>query len=489
MACDKNDIVITDQNAIVPALNWYKNHRKGDHFTAATFYSGRIYYSSGDYPEAIICFQQAGELAESTYWKAMAASHMGITYNRCYNNEEELNLCLEALALWEEYGDEYRIQQAISSLASAYNNNRFSDKADSLLELLCTAEVPYKPAFRQRAELKIRHQSPNYKEIASLFETGMELGCAMSLDDWYEYAYALFKCGNTARAKSIVNQLSSYGESISSCLWLGRIAEEEGDYKLALEYERTEKQLTDTIVKNQLSQSLFKAQTEQYKLTSELAKQKRDYAILFAVLITLLLSSVILWMAYSFQARRKRLEREKDQVIEIAEKTSEMLRQAQLNCHTAETKSIDSEAKLQELRGSFARMYQHQFSEIGRLFDYNSSTSDLTEKAAKKYLQKTTEIMGEINGGEESQREFEDRINQDLDNIMQKLRLDFPNFTEYDFRFLSYVIVGFDATTRAIILNETPNNMRVKKTRLLKKIANSNTENSLLYSCFLHPDR
>ena len=139
---------------------------------------------------------------------------------------------------------------------------------------------------------------------------------------------------------------------------------------------------------------------------------------------------------------------------------------------------------MEELRKSFAQTYQRQFSELGHLFDY-SSNSKISEKAIRKYLEKTSDIIEDINGG----KEFEARINQDLDNIMFKLRNDFPEFKESDFRFLSYVIVGFDATTRAIILNETQNNMRVKKARLIKRIESSNTENKPLYSAFLHPDK
>lgn len=489
MAKDKNDIVMTDIRLIEPAVSWYKKHPQDDHLTAALFYSGRIYYCAGDYPSAIINYRQARENAKSIYWKGMCECHMSMTYNQCYNNEDELKHALESCELWKEYGDPYRIQQSYSILAAAYNNNRISDKADSLLALLCDSGTPFYPAFRQRAEQKIRWDNPDYHEISTLFETAINQGCAMSVANWYEYAYALFKCGDHARSESIISQLSTYDESISSCLWLGRIAEEKGNDKLALQYERTEKHLTGTIVRAQLSQSLFKAQSEQDRLNSEIASQKKDMAILFAILIVFGCIAIVLWTTFAFRKRRMRLEDEKEHAIEIAEKTSELLYQAQIERKSAEAKSLESENKLSNLRKAFAQMYQRQFAEIGRLFDYCNNNHDISEKAIKQSLERTASIIEDINRGEDKQHRFESRINQDLDNIMIKLRNDFPEFKESDFRFLSYVIVGFDATTRAIILNETQNNMRVRKARLIKKISNTNTENSLLYSAFLHTDR
>ena len=153
----------------------------------------------------------------------------------------------------------------------------------------------------------------------------------MSLDNWYEYAYALFKCGESERSESIISQLSQYGESISSCLWLGRIAEEKGNYKLALLYERTEKQLADTLIRVQLSQSLFKAQSEQDRLTTEIASREKDFAILFTILIAAACAGIILWLTQVFKRRQVRLGMEKERALMIAEKASEMLSKQDVN--------------------------------------------------------------------------------------------------------------------------------------------------------------
>lgn len=489
MAKDKNDIPITDIQEIEPALEWYRRHKQGDHLAASFFYSGRIHYNSGEFPEAALSFQEALGNAESLYWKAMSTGHIAYTFNQSLGVEEELKYSLEALKLWEEYGDSYKIKQSQSTLATAYSNNRQFHKADSLLSILCNAETPYAHAFPQWAELKIKTGSREYEEIVRIFDEGRKIGAVLSPENWYEYAYALYKSGKDQSATGILNQLSTRGESIASCLWKGRIAEDEGDIELSLKYERMEKHLIDSLVNRQLSQSLYKAQTKNYKISLERVEEKRKDYVRLSITLALLLISLLTASIIFYIARRRQLETKLERAYEIAEKSNELLIQVQRENENAHSRTLEIETNLKELRRNYVHLFQNQFSEIGRLFDYYRISDNIDKEATDRYLKKTSEIVREINQGAESQRKFEDRINRNLDNIMLKLRSDFPEFKESDFLFLSYVIVGFDATTRAIILNETPNNMRVKKARLVKKILGSSSENISLYSCFLRRER
>ena len=94
-------------------------------------------------------------------------------------------------------------------------------------------------------------------------------------------------------------------------------------------------------------------------------------------------------------------------------------------------------------------------------------------------------IFSEIAGGKKQQKKFEARINADLDNIIKKLRTDFPSFDDDTIRLLSYVIVGFKDSTIATILNDNPSTLRTRKSRLKQKILDTPTENTSLYKAFL----
>lgn len=485
MALDKNLIDTTDMSVISPAVDWFSRHKEGEHRAASYFYAGRISYNAGDYSNAILNFQKAKEESSSLYWKGMTSNHMAYTYNKCYNDKEELSCGLEALKYWLEFGDSLKIRQTYSSLAVAYHNNRMDAEADSLLSILCDAEVPYYPAFIQKAEYRIKGSAPDYDEIVGLFETGIHNGAPMILDEWYEYAYALYKVGNRTRSQNILDQLSSTEESIASCLWLGRIAKDEGNLEKALQYLEKRKKLADKVVCDQLSHSLFKAQSDHYRIQSEIEKREAGHARFIALFVFVVAVFMLLLLHYRFKSKKIELDTEIARINGIAEKTAEMLSLAQKDAEETEIRNNHLEHQMEDLRRIYAKLHQSQFSEIGRLAEIGLNSTNLSPNAANSILHKTTEILDEISSGEKGQKDFEKRINKDFENIMDKIRSDFPDLKESDYRLLSFIVVGFDATTRAILMNDTVNNMRVKKSRLLKKILDSKTDNDLLYSSIL----
>lgn len=489
MALDKNCIDIVTDSIIAPAVSYYRLHKTGDHYTAAMFYHGRICYNSGDYSKAIISFQEALESTDSPYWESMLYSHLGYTYNKCFCNNEEQTCAELAYEIIKESGDSAAVRQAMSALATAYQNNRMFRHADSLLHILCSADEPFYAAFPQWADLKIKSSLPDYNEISALFEAGIRNGIGMSVEAWCEYAYALYKCGARQQSESIFRQLSQFDDDLHVCIWKEKIAEDEKDYKSALEYEKKSESIADSLVREQLAQSVFKAQSAYYKLASENEAQKRKQSILYAVVAILVLLIITVCIIVNYRYRQRLLEEDVERLGKIADESESMLRLAHENLSGARADLDTTEAKLHELRRLYAKTYQSQFAEIGKMFDYCKSEESLSHEAVRNYKEKTDLIIRELCQGSELQKDFEDRINKDLDNILLKLHSDFPEFKDSDIRFLSYVIVGFDATTRSILLNETTNNMRVKKARLLKKIRNSRTENMNLYSCFLNLDK
>lgn len=484
MLKDKNYINVVDPDEIEPAVVWYAKHNRKDRYPLSLYYQGLIHFYRNENADAFMSFMESKNKTCSLKLRLMSTMMLGYTCNGNYLPDEALSYCLDALTLSEEYGDTTKLQQARLNLASAYNNKQNNQAADSLLLLICQS-IP--EAYILRAEYHLNWENPDYKKICDLFETGKKYKGVLETRHEYQYAFALYKCDEREEAKHIVDSLSAMGENeVYSCHWTGKIAEEEGNLELALKYARTEIELIDSTVMDELDQSLYKKQMEYDRNTSETKVRNRNIILALLVLLSMLLLLLIVALVIIHRARRDSLKNEIDRMLGIVEESNRMLHNAQKESEEAANKSENS---LMELRRIYARLYQKQFSEIGQLFDYGRDYESIGEEAVKKYLRKTAEIISEINQGSEHQSVFENRINSELDNIMLKLRKDFPEFKESDFRFLSYVIVGFDATTRAIILNETPNNMRVKKARLLKKIFSVQNGNTLLYSCFLHPEK
>ena len=486
MALDKNYNIISDDKIIEEARLYYKNHRADDHYASALFYSGRACFDNGNYQDAILYYQQALEETHSYYWRSLIFSHMGYTYIKCFNNEEELSCNLKTLEYAKLRKDSMAIRQSMSSLATAYHNNRMDASADSLLNILVYSDNPFYVAFPQWADIKIKQKNPDYKEVVYLFETGISNDIEMTVEYWCEYAYALFKCGRKKQAESIFKQLEHFGDNLHIAYWKSKVDEVNSDFEAALREKNKYEHLADSLVKAKLSQSLFKAQASHYKIASELETVKRKKSTMTAAVIILAILSGGVIVVVTYRRKQRELSENMERLANLAEESETMLMLVKKDLSKTKTDLDETELKLQKLRQLYAKSYQAQFAEIGRQFDYCRNETSVSYAAIKNYKERIEKIIKEVSQGQDHQKEFERRINSDLDNIMEKLRKDFPELKESDFRFLSYVIVGFDATTRAIILNETSGNMRVKKARLLKKIYNSSSENLHLYKCFLN---
>ena len=139
-----------------------------------------------------------------------------------------------------------------------------------------------------------------------------------------------------------------------------------------------------------------------------------------------------------------------------------------------------------QLRADFANLYRSQFEEINNLFNKGYGVEKLRESTQRAYAQKYGSIISELYNYPSKQKDFEERINQSLHGIMNKLRTDFPEFSEEKFRLASYIIVGFDACTLSFLLNTSKNNIWVKKHRLAQTILSKNHPNLDLYRVFFN---
>ena len=91
--------------------------------------------------------------------------------------------------------------------------------------------------------------------------------------------------------------------------------------------------------------------------------------------------------------------------------------------------------------------------------------------------EKVQDMIQNISGDHAGQRRFEHMIDKSLDNLMKHFREEFPNYSEEDYRFISYIFVGFDATTLCIIFRmPSVPAVYMKKSRLKRTIQESSAK-------------
>lgn len=502
MALDKNYIDTTALSILEPTVAYYERLGSPQDKMLSCYYLGRIYANKKDYPNAVIFYSQAlrESSADDYYHKGLAYEALANAYSASFNTEEELRNAILAHDCFDKIRDK-NLALSRYKIAQAYHNNEQFDLADSLYSsvysgLDSTSKLAFY-AMEDQVSNDLQREGPDVERDLRLLEYVAEHRGNLTLTSYYEYAYLLLLIGNKSTAENILSQLSEIDESVETMEIRYRIAKYEEHDKEALTLLKGLLLYQNDVVKKQLAQSVFKAQSDYYRLTAEVSEQKSTIANQRSVII-LIASLMMAGLLYIvFMKRKTALIREKDRLAQAVEE-SERLLETVRNRAKQEKEERDKDIfdlksrnererdKIKELRDMYVSLYQKRFYEIGKYYDAASShrLESIKEKAYHDVISSTQALFEEIASGSEGQKKFEARINADLDDIVSKIRSDFPKLKDDDIRFICYLIVGFDTSTISFLMDISKENVRVKKHRLREKLNGYSGPNETLYRLF-----
>lgn len=502
MALDKNYIDTTALSILEPTVAYYERLGSPQDKMLSCYYLGRIYANRKDYPNAVIFYSQAlrESSADDYYHKGLAYEALANAYSASFNTEEELRNAILAHDCFDKIRDK-NLALSRYKIAQAYHNNEQFDLADSLYSsvysgLDSTSKLAFY-AMEDQVSNDLQREGPDVERDLRLLEYVAEHRGNLTLTSYYEYAYLLLLIGNKSTAENILSQLSEIDESVETMEIRYRIAKYEEHDKEALTLLKGLLLYQNDVVKKQLAQSVFKAQSDYYRLTAEVSEQKSTIANQRSVII-LIASLMMAGLLYIvFMKRKTALIREKDRLAQAVEE-SERLLETVRNRAKQEKEERDKDIfdlksrnererdKIKELRDMYVSLYQKRFYEIGKYYDAASShrLESIKEKAYHDVISSTQALFEEIASGSEGQKKFEARINADLDDIVSKIRSDFPKLKDDDIRFICYLIVGFDTSTISFLMDISKENVRVKKHRHREKLNGYSGPNETLYRLF-----
>lgn len=502
MALDKNYIDTTALSILEPTVAYYERLGSPQDKMLSCYYLGRIYANRKDYPNAVIFYSQA--LRESSeydyYHRGLIYAASADAYNASFNDEEELRNTILAYECFEKIGDK-DLDLSLYKVAQAYHNNERFDVADSLYSLVYSGKDSTSRlalyAMEDLVSNDLYQEKQDVERDLELLEYVAEHRGNLSLESYYEYAYLLLLAGKESEAENILSQLSNREANGKTMEIRYRIAECKGQNEEALALLKSMLSHQNDVVKKKLAQSVFKAQSDYYRLTAEVSEQKSTIANQRSVII-LIASLMMAGLLYIvFMKRKTALIREKDRLAQAVEE-SERLLETVRNRAKQEKEERDKDIfdlksrnererdKIKELRDMYVSLYQKRFYEIGKYYDAASShrLESIKEKAYHDVISSTQALFEEIASGSEGQKKFEARINADLDDIVSKIRSDFPKLKDDDIRFICYLIVGFDTSTISFLMDISKENVRVKKHRLREKLNGYSGPNETLYRLF-----
>ena len=502
MALDKNYIDTTALSILEPTVAYYERLGSPQDKMLSYYYLGRIYSNRKDYPNAVIFYSQA--LRESSeydyYHRGLIYAASADAYNASFNDEEELRNTILAYECFEKIGDK-DLDLSLYKVAQAYHNNERFDVADSLYSLVYSGKDSTSRlalyAMEDLVSNDLYQEKQDVERDLELLEYVAEHRGNLSLESYYEYAYLLLLAGKESEAENILSQLSNREANGKTMEIRYRIAECKGQNEEALTLLKSMLSHQNDVVKKKLAQSVFKAQSDYYRLTAEVSEQKSTISNQRSIIILITGLMIIALLYVIFMKRKSTLIREKDRLTQAVEESERLLETVRNRANEEKSerekdildlksRNEREQDKIKDLREMYVALYQKRFSEIGKYYDAASShrLESIKEKAYHDVISTTQALFEEIASGSEGQKKFEARINADLDDIVSKIRSDFPKLKDDDIRFICYLIVGFDTSTISFLMDISKENVRVKKHRLREKLNGYSGPNETLYRLF-----
>lgn len=513
MALDRNHRDIPDLRIIKPAASYYERHGSNDDRMKMYFYLGVAQYDTGDPEAAITSYLRAKEYSsrsDNLVFRGIISSSISDVYLWNNNNSESILYCKEACDYFAQAKDSFRLWNTTGLLANRYSNIRDWAKADSLYSIFFSQPIRDTSIYaRQLLNLawnNIFKPGSDPQESIDLFRKATEeYGITPSISDYCVYAYASEIKGDHDAANDIIRQLENVDSSSTILkIWKYRIFKRRGDYKDALVCLEQSIDDRDSEVLETVGQSVALAQSDYYESKSLLLDKDRRLQRQMKWMIFLIALLVVASGLGIYSKRKKMWQRQVEEMSFINDEVKQRLNESLL-CEAEHLRSIDSlksanelaernirtlseklsdaaekEQMLMVLRAKYVQANKRQYTHMNALCRRYLESSKTSRSGKDEIYAEVKEILAILD--EPNQKELESMLDDNLDGIMTKLRAAIPDATEKDFRFISFLILGFDTKTIARMMDYNVNTVYTKRYNIKEKIARLNDENKALFS-------
>ena len=142
--------------------------------------------------------------------------------------------------------------------------------------------------------------------------------------------------------------------------------------------------------------------------------------------------------------------------------------------------AAEKEQVLMGLRAKYVQANKRRYAQLNVLCRQYLESPNASRNGKDKIYAEVKKILAILD--EPNQKDLESMLDDNLDGIMTKLRAAIPDATEKDFRFISFLILGFDTKTIARMMDYNVNTVYTKRYNIKEKIARLNDENKALFS-------
>ena len=142
--------------------------------------------------------------------------------------------------------------------------------------------------------------------------------------------------------------------------------------------------------------------------------------------------------------------------------------------------AAEKEQVLMGLRAKYVQANKRRYAQLNVLCRQYLESPNASRNGKDKIYAEVKKILAILD--EPNQKELESMLDDNLDGIMSKLRAAIPDTTEKDFRFISFLVLGFDTKTISRMMDYNVNTVYTKRYIIKEMIARLDDENKALFS-------
>ena len=156
-ALDKNYIDLTDDSLALAANHYYGDHGSKLHRLKSWYYLGRIRFNSGNYAEAVICYDKALEYAEALtnyHYIGLINREISNAYSEVWDDYHASRFMQNSVDAFENAGDERYCAYSKLSLAKLLLRQSRFEECEVLLNDLTYSPIEDQYLFSSVSELR-----------------------------------------------------------------------------------------------------------------------------------------------------------------------------------------------------------------------------------------------------------------------------------------------------------------------------------------------
>ena len=383
----------------------------------------------------------------------------------------------------------------VVNIANAYNNNKEFDKCLDICDTIIQKATSTNDSTLYAYCLQTKISSLTYKKLP---EPQKAIQLFSYLTDslhhipgfalWNDIALNYLCVGNESTANEILRNLKLMvpNEPVYTAkldFIQSKIDKMNQDFESSLANYQKTVIVQDSLFFLLLNRSAINVQKDYFKRQAEYdAERLKNNRIIIALII---LSSLIATISLSYFCYRKVKDKEREKEMETArlsgrvrEVLSELDKMKKANDEELSSmkNAIRSENKemLSEFRDKINNLYRAKFMFLDNLckqfYSYGMSA------AKQKQIYKTVEENIKSFSDDEELYALEEIVNSFKDDVMKKLREDFPRFKDEDFKLMCYWYAGFSPAAMCVLMKiDEISDIYKRKSRLKSRIDKSDS--------------